>query len=107
MTAVVGTHTHVQTADERMLPEGTACLTDAGMTGPHDGVIGDGSAGRDRALPHRHAGPFRACRRATCACTACSSLPIRRPAAPTAIERLSISGAELEQRVEQQTVTTP
>lgn len=40
VSAVVGTHTHVQTADERILPGGTACLTDAGMTGPHDGVIG-------------------------------------------------------------------
>ena len=39
-TAVVGTHTHVQTADERILPNGTAYLTDVGMTGPHDGVIG-------------------------------------------------------------------
>jgi 2',3'-cyclic-nucleotide 2'-phosphodiesterase len=40
VTAVIGTHTHVQTADERILPGGTACLTDVGMTGPHDGVIG-------------------------------------------------------------------
>jgi metallophosphoesterase (TIGR00282 family) len=40
VAAVIGTHTHVQTADERILPGGTACLTDAGMTGPHDGVIG-------------------------------------------------------------------
>jgi 2',3'-cyclic-nucleotide 2'-phosphodiesterase len=39
-TAVVGTHTHVQTADERVLPGGTAYLTDVGMTGPHDGIIG-------------------------------------------------------------------
>ena len=39
-TAVVGTHTHVQTADARVLPQGTAYLTDVGMTGPHDGVIG-------------------------------------------------------------------
>ena len=39
-TAVVGTHTHVQTADDRVLPLGTAYLTDVGMTGPHDGVIG-------------------------------------------------------------------
>jgi hypothetical protein len=39
-TAVVGTHTHVQTADERVLPKGTAYITDVGMTGPHDGVIG-------------------------------------------------------------------
>ena len=40
VAAVVGTHTHVQTADERVLPQGTAYITDAGMTGPHDGVIG-------------------------------------------------------------------
>jgi metallophosphoesterase (TIGR00282 family) len=39
-TLVVGTHTHVQTADERILPNGTAYLTDAGMTGAHDSVIG-------------------------------------------------------------------
>jgi hypothetical protein len=39
-TAVVGTHTHVQTADARVLPGGTAFITDAGMTGPHDSVIG-------------------------------------------------------------------
>ena len=39
-TAVVGTHTHVQTADERILPGGTAYLTDAGMTGVRDSVIG-------------------------------------------------------------------
>jgi metallophosphoesterase (TIGR00282 family) len=40
VTAVVGTHTHVQTADERILPKGTAYITDVGMTGPHDSVIG-------------------------------------------------------------------
>ncbi len=40
VTAVVGTHTHVQTADERVLPGGTAYITDLGMTGPHDGIIG-------------------------------------------------------------------
>ncbi|HOS02256.1 MAG TPA: TIGR00282 family metallophosphoesterase [Candidatus Hydrogenedentes bacterium] len=39
-TAVIGTHTHVQTADERVLPRGTAYITDAGMTGPMDSVIG-------------------------------------------------------------------
>ena len=39
-TAVLGTHTHVQTADERVLPKGTAYLTDVGMTGPHDSIIG-------------------------------------------------------------------
>jgi 2',3'-cyclic-nucleotide 2'-phosphodiesterase len=40
VSAVVGTHTHVQTADERILPKGTAFLCDAGMCGPRDGVIG-------------------------------------------------------------------
>ncbi|MDR7556349.1 MAG: TIGR00282 family metallophosphoesterase [Armatimonadota bacterium] len=40
VSAVVGTHTHVQTADERVLPQGTAYITDVGMTGPRDGIIG-------------------------------------------------------------------
>jgi metallophosphoesterase (TIGR00282 family) len=40
VTAVFGTHTHVQTADDRILPKGTAYLTDVGMTGPHDSIIG-------------------------------------------------------------------
>ncbi len=40
VAAVVGTHTHVQTADERVLPHGTAYITDVGMTGPFDSVIG-------------------------------------------------------------------
>lgn len=40
ISAVAGTHTHVQTADERILPKGTGFITDAGMTGPHDSVIG-------------------------------------------------------------------
>ena len=57
VTAVFGTHTHVQTADERILPNGTAYLTDAGMTGPHDGIIGmerEGSLGRFlNAMPSR------------------------------------------------------
>jgi metallophosphoesterase (TIGR00282 family) len=42
ISALVGTHTHVQTADERILPQGTAFLTDAGMTGGFDSVIGMG-----------------------------------------------------------------
>ena len=57
VTAVFGTHTHVQTADERILPHGTAYLTDAGMTGPHDGIIGmerEPSLGRFlNAMPSR------------------------------------------------------
>jgi 2',3'-cyclic-nucleotide 2'-phosphodiesterase len=40
VSAVVGTHTHVPTADSRVLPSGTAYITDVGMTGPHDSVIG-------------------------------------------------------------------
>jgi 2',3'-cyclic-nucleotide 2'-phosphodiesterase len=49
VTAIFGTHTHVQTADERLLPKGTAYLTDVGMTGPHDSIIGvtvDAALGR-------------------------------------------------------------
>jgi metallophosphoesterase (TIGR00282 family) len=46
-TAVLGTHTHVQTADERVLPNGTAYMTDVGMTGPVDSVIG---VERERAI---------------------------------------------------------
>jgi 2',3'-cyclic-nucleotide 2'-phosphodiesterase len=56
-TAVLGTHTHVQTADERLLPKGTACMTDVGMTGPHDSIIGvtvDAALGRFlNAMPAR------------------------------------------------------
>ncbi len=40
VSAVLGTHTHIQTADEKILPNGTAYITDAGMTGPFDSVIG-------------------------------------------------------------------
>jgi metallophosphoesterase (TIGR00282 family) len=40
VSAVVGTHTHVQTADERILAKGTAYITDVGMTGPYDGILG-------------------------------------------------------------------
>jgi metallophosphoesterase (TIGR00282 family) len=47
ISAVIGTHTHVQTADERILPAGTAYITDAGMTGPMDSVIG---VKKERAL---------------------------------------------------------
>ena len=47
VTAVVGTHTHVPTADARILPGGTAYITDVGMTGPRGGVIG---VKRDQAL---------------------------------------------------------
>ena len=45
VTAVIGTHTHVQTSDARVLKGGTAAITDAGMTGPHDSVIGSDERG--------------------------------------------------------------
>jgi metallophosphoesterase (TIGR00282 family) len=50
VTAVVGTHTHVPTADERVLPQGTACITDVGMTGPYTSVIGVEPAGAIRRM---------------------------------------------------------
>jgi metallophosphoesterase (TIGR00282 family) len=106
VTAVVGTHTHVQTADERILPEGTACLTDAGMTGPHDGVIGmdrQGVIARFRTgMPARFE-PAGGDPRLNGVFVTADPVTGR----ATAIERLSISGAELEQLAEQQTVTTP
>ncbi len=63
VTAMIGTHTHIPTADARVLPGGTAYQTDAGMTGPYDGVIGieketilrrflTGTAGRMDAARH-------------------------------------------------------
>ncbi len=47
VTAVVGTHTHIQTADERVLPRGTAYISDLGMTGPYESVLG---RNKDRVL---------------------------------------------------------
>ena len=96
VTAVVGTHTHVQTADERILPKGTAYMTDAGMTGPHDSIIG--------VEVERRARPFRErrCRRNSKprpgpgASTPSSSRPIRRTGRATAIERLNLSASEVE-----------
>jgi metallophosphoesterase (TIGR00282 family) len=59
VSAVIGTHTHVATADERVLPGGTAFITDAGMTGPHDSIIGMEKEGIIRrfvgAMPARFA----------------------------------------------------
>lgn len=59
--AVVGTHTHIQTSDERILPQGTAYITDVGMTGYYDGILG---INRDEvierfitSLPQRHVVP--------------------------------------------------
>ena len=81
VTLVVGTHTHVQTADERILPNGTAYLTDAGMTGPHDGIIG---MEREPSLARFLNGMPSKFEPATGnpRLTACSSAPTTRPAAP-------------------------
>jgi metallophosphoesterase (TIGR00282 family) len=60
VSAVLGTHTHIQTNDAQILPGGTAYITDAGMTGPHDSVIG---VRTDLILRDPDAGPVRARRR--------------------------------------------
>jgi calcineurin-like phosphoesterase len=95
VTAVVGTHTHVQTADERILPKGTACLTDAGMTGPHDSIIGvavDAALGRFvNGMPARFeaaTGPGRL--------NAVIVTADPRTGRATSIERLNLSAAEVE-----------
>jgi metallophosphoesterase (TIGR00282 family) len=94
-TAVVGTHTHVQTADERILPKGTACLTDAGMTGPHDSIIGvtvDAALGRFvNSMPAKFeaaTGPGRL--------NAVIVTADPRTGRATAIERLNLSAAEVD-----------
>jgi metallophosphoesterase (TIGR00282 family) len=95
VTAVIGTHTHVQTADERLLPAGTAYLTDVGMTGPHDGVIGMERAGAiarfTSALPSRFDAATGDPRLHGVIITAD---PVTGRA--TAIERLIVTAAELE-----------
>jgi len=95
VTAVVGTHTHVQTADERILPKGTACLTDAGMTGPHDSIIGvtvDAALGRFiNGMPAKFeaaTGPGRL--------NAVIVTADPRTGRATAIERLNLSAAEVD-----------
>ena len=64
VTAVLGTHTHVQTSDARVLPGGTAYMTDVGMTGPLESVIGVRTDIIVQALPHRAAAAVRGRRRA-------------------------------------------
>ncbi len=95
VTAVLGTHTHVQTADERILPKGTACLTDAGMTGPHDSIIGvtvDAALGRFlNSMPAKFeaaTGPGRL--------NAVVITADPKTGRATAIERLNLSAQEVE-----------
>ncbi|HUE86375.1 MAG TPA: TIGR00282 family metallophosphoesterase [Vicinamibacterales bacterium] len=95
VTAVIGTHTHVQTADERVLPGGTAYLTDVGMTGPHDGVIGMDRAGAIArfitALPLRYEAATGDARLHAVIVTADPAT-----GRACAIERLAMTAAELE-----------
>jgi calcineurin-like phosphoesterase len=96
----------VQTADERILPGGTACLTDAGMTGPHDGVIGmdrDGVIARFRTgLPVRFEPASGDPRLNGVIVTA-------DPATghATGIERVSLGLAEIEALVASESLVTP
>ncbi len=95
VTAVVGTHTHVQTADERILPKGTAYLTDAGMTGPHDSIIGvsvDAALGRFRnAMPAKFEAAPGAARLNAVLVTADPAT-----GRAVAIERINLSAAEVD-----------
>ena len=59
VAAVVGTHTHVPTADARVLPRGTAYISDVGMTGSRASVLGVRWEQALEALPHPDAGPLR------------------------------------------------
>ena len=58
VSAVVGTHTHTQTADERILPKGTGYITDVGMTGPYDGILGVEREAVIQPLPNIFASSF-------------------------------------------------
>ena len=64
VTLLVGTHTHVQTADERILDRGTAFITDVGMTGPIDGVIGMERESSLRRFVDRLPAPYEVAHRA-------------------------------------------
>ena len=94
-TAVVGTHTHVQTADERILPKGTAYMTDAGMTGPHDSIIGVTVEAALRPIPQRDAGKFEA----ASGHARLNAVIVSADAATgraTGIERINLSALEVE-----------
>ena len=105
VTAVVGTHTHVQSADERILAGGTAYITDVGMTGPHDSVIGvDKHVVLNRFLPGMP-GRFDTARgdpRLHAVIVTADTATGR----ATAIERLSLTPADIEASA-RPTVTTP
>ena len=94
-TAVLGTHTHVQTADERILPKGTACLTDVGMTGPHDSIIGvvtEAALGRFLSAMPAKFEPATGVARLNAAIVTADPASGR----ATAVERVNMSAAEVE-----------
>ena len=95
VTAIFGTHTHVQTADERLLPKGTAYLTDVGMTGPHDSVIGvtvEAALGRFvNGMPAKFEAAAGGARLNGIVITADGS-----SGRATAIERLNLSSADVD-----------
>src|SRR6476620_2346336 len=105
VTAVAGTHTHVQTADERVLPKGTAYITDAGMTGPHDSIIGvtiDAALGRFvSALPSKFEAATGGARLNAVIVTADPST-----GKATSIERVNLSASDVEALAESQPAAT-
>ncbi len=94
-TAVLGTHTHVQTADNRILPKGTAYITDVGMTGPHDSIIGvtvEAALGRFRtSMPAKFEAASGPARLNAVVITADPAT-----GKATSIERLNLSAEEVE-----------
>ncbi len=95
---VVGTHTHVPTADQRILPGGTAFMTDVGMTGDFDSVIGmakDEPLQRFLRRSRRPASSRRPARRRS---APSRSRPIRRPGLPSRVGAVRLGGS-LEQAV--------
>jgi metallophosphoesterase (TIGR00282 family) len=101
VTAVVGTHTHVQTADNRLLPKGTAYVTDVGMTGPHDSIIGvtvDAALGRFvTGMPAKFEAASAGARLNAVIVSADAST-----GRATTIERLNMSAAEVDALAERQ-----
>ena len=95
VTAIFGTHTHVQTADERVLPKGTAYITDVGMTGPHDSIIGvtiEAALGRFvNGLPAKFEAASGGARINAIIITADAAT-----GRATAIERVNLSAAEVD-----------
>jgi metallophosphoesterase (TIGR00282 family) len=104
-TAVVGTHTHVQTADNRVLPKGTAYITDTGMTGPHDSIIGvtvEAALGRFvSGMPAKFEAASGGARLNAVIVTADPAT-----GKATAIDRLDLSSSEVETLAESQPAAT-